>query len=101
MREEEEEPLPSVWSIQRKQSLFINNMMKYKAIITVHGVQQTLGVKYFDTHDPVFTWISIQLLNIIAVVISWKLRQVNVFMSYPQTPIVCNMYLEITDGIET
>ena len=96
-----EEVLPSVWAMRRKRNLVTNEITKYKARINVHGGKQTLGVNYFDTYAPVVTWFAIRLLIIIAMVLSWQLRQVDFIMAYPQAPIECDMYLKIPDGCET
>ena len=36
-----EEVLPSIWAMRRKWNLVTNEIMKYKAIINVHGEKQT------------------------------------------------------------
>ena len=87
--------------MRRKRNLVTNEITKYKARINVYGGMQTLGINYFDTYALVVTWFAIRLLIVIAMVLSWQLRQVDFIMAYPQAPIECDMYLKIPDGCET
>ena len=98
---EDNDILPSVWSMQRKRNLVTNEITKYKARLNVHGGKQTFGENYFDTYAPVVTWFAIRLLIICAIVLNWQLRQVDFIMAYAQAPIECDMYLQLPDGIET
>ena len=98
---EDTDILPSVWSMRRKRNLVTNEITKYKARLNVHGGKQTFGENYFDTYAPVVTWFAIRLLIICAIVLHWKLRQVDFIMAYAQAPIECDMYLQLPDGIET
>ena len=93
--------LPSVWSMRRKINIVTNEITKYKARLNVHGGKQTFGENYFDTYVPVVTWFAIRLLIICAIVLNWQLRQVDFIMAYSQAPNECDMYLQLTDGIET
>ena len=91
--------LPSVWSIRRKRNIVTNEISKYKARLNLHGGKQTFGENYFNTYTPVFTWFTIRLLIICAIVLNWQLRQVDLIMAYAQAPIECSKYMQLTDGI--
>ena len=49
------------------------------------------------------SWIDapITLLIICAIVLNWKLRQMDFIMAYDQYPIECDIYLQLPDGIDT
>ena len=69
--------------------------------MNVQGGKQTLGVNFFNTYAPVVTWFAIRLLIIIAMVLLWDIRQIYFVIAYPQSPIECDMYLKIPEGVET
>ena len=98
---EDTDILPSVFSMRRKINLVTNEITKYKARLNVHGGKHTFGENYFYTYAPVVTWFAIRLLIICAIVINWKICQVDFFMAYAQAPIECDIYLQLPDGIET
>ena len=81
---EEEDPLPSVWSVLRKRNLVTNKITNYKARMNVH--KKTLGVNYFNTYTLLVTWFAIQLLIIIAMVLLWQLHQVYLSWHTPKIP---------------
>ena len=65
------------------------------------GGKQKFGVNYFDTYAPVVTWFAIRLMLIFALLFGWSLRQIDFVQAYPQAPIETEMFMEITQGIET
>ena len=56
---EDQEVIPSVWSMRRKRNLTTNEITKYKARLNVHGGKQTYGINYYETYAPVVTWFAI------------------------------------------
>ena len=87
--------------MQRKINLVTNEITKYKACLNVHVGKQTSCEKYFDTYAPVVTWFEIRLLTICAIVLNWRIHQVDFIIAYAQDPIKCDMYLQLPDVIET
>ena len=87
--------------MRRKRNLVTNEITKYKERLNVHGYKQTFGGNYFDTYAPVVTWFAIRLLIICAIILNWQLRHMDFIMEYDQSPIECNMYLQLPDDIET
>jgi hypothetical protein len=57
-------------------------------------------MNYYETYAPVVTWFSIRLLLIIGILFGWALRQCDFIMAYPQTPIECDMYMELPQGVQ-
>jgi hypothetical protein len=92
--------LPSVRSMRRKRDITTNEIKKYKARLNLHGGKQEFGTNYYETYAPVVTWFLIRLLIVIGIIFGWALRQCDFVMAYPQAPIECNMYMELTQGIQ-
>jgi hypothetical protein len=92
--------LPSVWSMRQKRDITTNKVKKYKAHLNLHGGKQDYGMNYYETYAPVVTWFSIRLLIVISILHGWALCQCDFIMAYPQAPIECNMYMELTQGIQ-
>jgi hypothetical protein len=93
--------VPSVWSMQRKCDLTMNEIKSHKARLNLHSGKQTYGMNYFETYAPVVTWFAIRLMIIFGVIFCWALCQVNFFMAYPQAPIIMDIYMELPQGIQT
>ena len=98
---EDQEVIPSVWSMRRKRNLTTNEITKYKARLNVHGGKQTYGINYYETYAPVVTWFAIRLLIIFAILFKWSLKQVDFVMAYAQAPIETDMYMELPHGVQT
>jgi len=67
-------PLLSVWAMQCKRNLTINETAKYKTRLNVHGGKQEFGVNYYETYAPVVTWFAIRLMIVFAIIFGWALR---------------------------
>ena len=63
--------------------------------------KQTFGENHFDTYTAVITWFATRLLIICAIILNWQLLQGDFIMAYAQSPIECDTYLKLLDGIET
>jgi hypothetical protein len=93
--------VPSVWSIRRKGDLTTNKITKHKACLNLHGGKQVYGMNYYETYAPVVSWFAIRLMIIFGILFDWSLRQVDFIMAYSQAPIKMDIYMELTQGIET
>ena len=98
---DDQDVVPSVWSMRRKRNLTTNEITKYKARLNVHGGKQTFGVNYFETYAPVVTWFAIRLLIVFAILFKWHLKQVDFVMAYTQAPIENDLYMDLPHGIDT
>jgi hypothetical protein len=58
-------------------------------------------MNYYETYAPVVTWFAIRLMIKFDILFQWSLRQVDFIMAYPQAPIEMNIYVELSQGIET
>jgi hypothetical protein len=98
---EDADVVPSVWAMRCKRDITTNEIKKYKACLNLHGGKQVYGMNYYETCAPVMTWFAIRLLIVIGIIFGWALRQVDFIMAYPQSPIKCDMYMELPQGIKT
>lgn len=79
--------LDSVWAMKRKCDIVSQKVYKWKARLNVHGGQQQFGVNYYKTYSPVVMWTSIRLFLTLAIIKSWKTRQIDFTLAYPQEDI--------------
>jgi hypothetical protein len=93
--------MPSVCSMRRKRDLTTNKIISHKARLNLHGRKQIYGMNYFETYAPVVTWFAIGLMIIFGIIFCWALCQVDFVMAYPQAPMEINIYMELTQGIQT
>ncbi len=93
--------IPSVWSMQCKCDLTMNEIKSHKARLNLHGGKQINGMNYHETYAPVVTWFAIRLMIIFRIIFCWALCQVNFVMAYPQAPIEMDIYMELPQGIQT
>ena len=91
----------SVWSMRQKCDLVIDDFVKYKARLNLHGGKQELGANYFEMLYPVFTWIAICFLLVLVILNCWSMIQIDFVMAYTQAPIECKMYMTLPHGILT
>jgi hypothetical protein len=54
---------------------------------------------YWETFAPVVTWISICLVLILSILLSWHTRQIDFILAYPQAPIETPLFMEIPKGV--
>jgi hypothetical protein len=54
--------VPSVWFLQRKRDLTMNEVKSHNARLNLHGGKQGYGMNYFETYAPVVTWFIIRLM---------------------------------------
>jgi uncharacterized protein (DUF486 family) len=79
--------LDSVLAMRRKRRIETKEIYKWKARLNIHGGQQEYGINYWETFAPVVTWISIRLVLILSIVLSWHTSQIDFILAYPQAPI--------------
>ena len=79
----------------------MQEVYKWKARLNVHGGKQEYAINYFETYSPVVQWSSIHLLLTLSLLESWKTRQVDFVMAYPQADIKFDIYTDLPHGIET
>ncbi len=93
--------VPSVWLMQCKRDLMMNEIKSHKARLNFHGGKQIYGMNYFETCTPVVTLFAIRLMIIFGIILCWALCQVNFVMAYLQAPIEMDIYMELPQGIQT
>jgi hypothetical protein len=93
--------LPAIWAMRCKRNLTTNEIKGHKARLNIHGGKQVYGVNYFETYAPVVTWFAIRFMIIIAIFLTWAMRQIDFVQAYVQAPIECDMYMQLPPGIET
>ncbi len=98
---EDVQVVPSVWSMRCKRNLTTNKITKHKARLNLHGGKQVFGMNYFETNAPVVTWFAIRLGIIMGIIFDWALCQVEFVMAYPQAPVETDIYMELSQGIQT
>ncbi|KAL3786278.1 hypothetical protein HJC23_005356 [Cyclotella cryptica] len=91
---EDADVIPSVWAMRRKRDLMINEILKYKSRLNLHGGKQVYRMNYFETYAPVVTWFAIRLIIVMAILFTLSLRQIDFVQAYPQAPIETDMYME-------
>jgi len=94
-----QEVVPSVWSMKRKRDLTTGEITKWKARLNLHGGKQTFGVNYFDTWSPVIAWSSVRLIICFALIFKWSVRQIDFVQAFCQAPIEMDMWMELPHGI--
>ena len=93
--------LDAVWSFKRKRDIATQQIIKWKARLTVHGGQQEYGIHYTDTYSPVVNWSSVRLMLILAKLNDYHTRQVDFVLAYPQADIPFDNYMKLPKGIST
>ncbi len=93
--------VPSVWSMQCKRDLTMNKIKSHKARLNLHGGKQIYGMNYYETYAPVVTWFAVRLMIIFGIIFCWALCQDDFVMAYPQAPIEMDIYMELSQGIQT
>jgi hypothetical protein len=98
---QDDQIVPSVWSMQRKHDLTTNKIKSHKARLNLHGRKQVYGMNYYETYTPVVTWFTVRLMIIFGIIFCWAFCQANFVMAYPQAPIEMDIYMEFPQGIQT
>ena len=88
--------LPSVWAMKRKRRIATREVYKWKARLNLGGHKQRLDT---DTYAPALDWTIIRLFLILSILFSWKTRQIDFVLAYPQAPIPRETYMELPRGI--
>ena len=66
--------IPSIWAMQCKQNLTINEVTKHKARLNIHGRKQQFNMNYFDTYAPVVTWFTICIMIVFGMLFGWAMH---------------------------
>jgi hypothetical protein len=91
--------LPAVWAFKRKRRIDTREVHKYKARLNIHGGMQKHGVYYWETYSPVVNWFSIQLCLILALPFTWKTRQIDFVLAFPQADVECDLFMQLPRGL--
>ena len=91
--------LPSVWAFKRKRRIDTRAIYKYKARLNIHGGMQKHGVNYWETYSPVVNWFSIRLCLIFVLLFTWKTRQIDFVLAFPQADVECDLYMQLPRGL--
>ena len=105
VKQSEEPPgmdvLPPIWSMCCKQNIMTNKIKGHKDRLKIHGRKQVYGMNYYKTYDPVVTWFAIQFMITLSIILGWAMQQIVFVQAYTQAPIGHNMYMELSQCIET
>ena len=93
--------MPSIWEMQCKQNLTVNEVTKHKARLNIYGRKQQFGMNYFDTDAPIVMWFAICIMIMFSVFFAWEINWIDFVQSYPQASIKTDMHMELPQGIET
>jgi hypothetical protein len=89
----------SIWSFKRKR-LPDGTLNKHKARLCAHGgMQQPLGVNYWETYAPVVNWISVRFLLIICQISCLESQALDFVLAFPQADLDTSVFMEIPIGI--
>ena len=92
--------IPSIWAMQCKQNLTMNEITKHKAGLIIQGGKEQFGMNYFDTYVPVVTWFAIHIMIVFGLLFGWAIHQIDFVQAYPQAPIKTDMHMKLHQGIE-
>ena len=87
--------------MQHKGCIESQEIYKWMARLNVHGGQQVQGINYWDTYTPVVAWPIICFFFILSIIHSWKTRQLDFIMAFPQASIQTPLYMNIPKGYKT
>ena len=87
--------------MQHKGCIESQEIYKWMAHLNVHGGQQVQGINYWDTYTPVVAWPIICFFFILSIIHSWKTRQLDFIMAFPQASIQTPLYMNIPKGYKT
>ena len=85
--------------MRRKRNILINETIKLKARLNLHGGQQEVRVNYKDTYAPIVNWFSYRFLLIYVLINKWHTRQIDFFLVYPQSKIEHLLYMKFRHEI--
>ncbi len=84
--------VPSIWTMRCKRDLTMNQVIKHKAGLNLHGGKQVNGMNYFKTYAPVVTWFAIRLMIVFGIIF---------YCALWQSPVEMDIYMELPQGIKT
>jgi hypothetical protein len=87
-----------IWSFKRKH-FPEGTLNKHKACLCAHGGKQTWGQDYWDTHAPIVTWVSVQLLLIVAKFHNFESKSIDFILAFPQAELGITVYMELPAGV--
>lgn len=91
--------LDSTWVFMRK--MYPDGLLKkYKDRFCVRGDQHVDGVDVFETYDPVVSWITVQLLTIVSIILGLSTQQVDYTDTFCQAPLDQVVYVALPRGFE-
>jgi hypothetical protein len=92
--------LPNVWSMKIKHRIWMREVYKWKARLTVDGSKQKYGAHYDETYLPVVMWATTWFFLIQSILLGWHTRQVDFTLAYPQADVEHPLYMEVPKGVE-
>jgi len=91
--------LPAVWAMKRKRRIATREVYKWKSRLNIGGHKMKAGKHYDETYAPVVSWTTIRLFLILSILFSWKTRQIDFVLAYPQADIPRPTFMELPKGI--
>ncbi len=85
-------PIKAIWSFKRKR-FSDGTLNKHKARLCAHGGMQQWGINYWETYDPVFSWISVRFLLILLEMLNLDTRTIDFYLAFPKLEIPVYMHL--------
>jgi len=86
--------VPAIWSFRRKHAPDWS-IVKWKAILCLHGGKQVEGINFWATYEPVVTWSTTRLILILSLITGMKSRQIDYIQAYTQAPVDCKVFMHI------
>jgi hypothetical protein len=84
----------SVWAFKRKRYPD-GSTRKLKARICARGFEQTEGLDYFETFDPVVQWMTVRLILIMTILLKLENKQIDYTAAFLQAPLDHDVYVEM------
>ena len=89
--------LESTWEFKIKR-FPDGSLRKLKTRFCVRRYQQIKDVDYFETYSPVVSWLTIQLIFIIAFILNLESVQVDYTAAFVQALLLDNVYVNMPQG---
>ena len=90
-------PIPMVWTLQRKHDL-AGGILKWKARLCTGGHRQVYGDTYWLTFTPVLSWMTVQCIFVLALLLGWHMRSIDFIMAYTQAKVKTGIYMTLPKG---
>jgi hypothetical protein len=77
----------------------MREIYKWKARINIDGSKQVYSQHYDKTYSPVVAWLTTRFFLTQSLLNSWKTKQIDFVLAFPQAPVERDLYMQIPKGI--